>query len=61
MIEGAKKFTKGDKTFLLLAFAVYVQDDFNEGCVVYCPDDNEHSIFVMSIDKFHRDYQPVVD
>ena len=29
--------------------------------IVYCPDDNEHSIFVRDIDEFNDKFDPVTE
>lgn len=50
---------KSGRRYLLLAFAIDCTNARNgKEVAIYCPDDNEHTIYVRELDEFNAKFSP---
>ncbi len=52
---------KEGNLFKYLAAGIYKKQDTFESVVVYCPNDNEHSIFIMGEKEFYNKFEIVME
>ena len=51
-----------NKEYLFLAVGLLHETSSHlDDVVIYCPDDNEHSVFVMRSDLFYHEFEPIAE